>query len=410
MSKPKILLSAFACDPVTGSEPYVGWNWAMMLASDFDVHVLTRAYNHPLIETHPNASRLTFHYFDLPGLERHNHHWRFIKPYYVLWQICVLLKVLRLAAQHRFEVIHHITYNNVDVPGFLWLVPNTGFVWGPVGGGQAPPASLRAVYGKGWWKERLRATLKASARYNPVIRAAVHRAKLVMFANQETADRLSGLPIRSALVSETAITPGAEAVSEVAPSDGVVRILWLSHVFPRKALNLAIEGFASARSNLKDGPATKLIVVGDGQSLPDARLLAQRLAIDDHINFVGAVSHAEVTRHMREADLFLFTSVQDTSGNVLLEAMINGKPIIALDHQGAKALVTQGGGRLIEIGDYQTTTTRIGHAIADLAADPALRLTMAQAARREVRERHSWDAKRKTVRALYETFVIGQRA
>ena len=38
----KVLLSAFACAPYRGSEPGVGWNWAMALAKYNDVVVLTR--------------------------------------------------------------------------------------------------------------------------------------------------------------------------------------------------------------------------------------------------------------------------------------------------------------------------------------------------------------------------------
>jgi hypothetical protein len=53
------------------------------------------------------------------------------------------VKVISLQARHSSELIHHVTYNNIDVPGFLWLVPRTRFVWGPVGGGQVAPDRLQ---------------------------------------------------------------------------------------------------------------------------------------------------------------------------------------------------------------------------------------------------------------------------
>lgn len=401
--KPKILLSAFACDPVTGSEPYVGWNWALMLAGDYDVHVLTRAYSRKLIAGDPAAGDITFHFVDYLGVERHNHHWRYIKPYYVLWQLLVVRKVLALTRLHDFKVVHHVTYNNIDVPGFLWLVPGARFIWGPVGGGQTAPPSLAVVYGKSWWKERIRSLLKASARYNPIIRNAVRRAALVLIANQETADRLAGLRFRSALVSETAIrVDGIETVSPRRP--GRVRLLWLSHVFPRKGLTLAVDGFKSALDLAGGRVAMELIVIGDGEALESARRLAAHHGMAD-VAFMGAVPHADVNRYMTEADIFLFTSLQDTSGNVLLEAMRNAKPIIALNHQGAKALVTGGGGRLVDIGSYAETAARLGTAMVELASDPALRETMGRAARREVEQRHTWAAKRTQVLQLYAEVV-----
>jgi hypothetical protein len=45
-----VLLSAYACEPGRGSEPAVGWNTAVELASHHEVWVLTRANNRPQIE------------------------------------------------------------------------------------------------------------------------------------------------------------------------------------------------------------------------------------------------------------------------------------------------------------------------------------------------------------------------
>ena len=114
-----------------------------MLADEYDVHVLTRSYSRTLIEGHSEENTLTFHFADYVGASQYNHRWRFIKFYYIIWQVLVVFKVMSLQARHSFELIHHVTYNNIDVPGFLWLVPRTRFVWGPVGGGQVAPDRLQ---------------------------------------------------------------------------------------------------------------------------------------------------------------------------------------------------------------------------------------------------------------------------
>jgi glycosyltransferase involved in cell wall biosynthesis len=408
--KKKILLSAFACDPVTGSEPYVGWNWALMLADDYDVHVITRSYSRALIDGHSEANKLTFHFADYFGTSKYNHQWRFIKLYYVIWQALVVFKVISLQARHSFALIHHVTYNNIDVPGFLWLVPQTQFVWGPVGGGQVAPRSLAKVYGKRWWKECVRGVLKASARYNPVVRGAISRASIVLLANQETADRMAGLRFRSKLISETAISLDGLADPTDAPRrEGPVRVLWLGYVFARKGLVLAVEGFKCALESESGLPDIELVVAGDGEGLEIARQLAERIGVADRISFLGAIPHSEVRRQLKEADVFLFTSVQDTSGNVLLEAMREAKPIIALNHQGAKALVTGGGARLVEIGTYSDTVRGIGSAIVELARDSVLRQTMGRANLREVRERHTWTAKRTQILEIYQDIISGSQ-
>lgn len=390
----RILLSAFACDPETGSEPHVGWNWARMLADDMDVHVITRRYSLDQFAGDDLTRRVTFHAFDLPFCRRRSHHWRFIKLYYLVWQVLVLVPVWRLNRRFRYDIIQHLTYNAVDMPGLLWLCPGARFVWGPVGGGQAAPESLRAVYGRGWWRERLRRVLKATARYNPVVRAAARRAHLVLFANEETAARLAGLPQHAALLCETAISVSGPRPAGRVRDDSPVRILWLGHVFPRKGLTLAIDAFAAAVAACPPGLALELVVAGDGPALPAARRHAARSAVAGHIRFLGAVRHDTVPEVMQAADLFLFTSVQDTSGNVVLEAMRCVLPVVALDHQGARMLLAGGAGRLVEIGAYAQTAGRLGQAIAGLAADPGARRTLGLAGYETARREHGWERKR----------------
>ena len=41
----KVLMSAYACEPGKGSEPAVGWNWALQAARRHEVWVLTRGNN-----------------------------------------------------------------------------------------------------------------------------------------------------------------------------------------------------------------------------------------------------------------------------------------------------------------------------------------------------------------------------
>ncbi|MFZ6765221.1 glycosyltransferase family 4 protein [Pseudoroseomonas sp. WGS1072] len=401
-----ILLSAFACDPRTGSEPYVGWQWTLMLEHDFDLHVLTRSYSRKLIETEPPRENVRFHYFDLPFCSGFNHHWRFIKLYYCCWQLAVLPYVLTLHLRTRFAIMQHLTYNNLDVPGFLWLCPGTRFVWGPVGGGQVPPASLRAIYGRNWWKERLRALLKASARYNPLVRLALRRARHVFFANEETAQRVADLPRAWSIMLETAIDEGKSGLPLPASRPGrPVQILWLSHVFPRKGLALAIDAFTEACRKAGDSYDMKLVVVGDGPALPQARLQAERSAAKDHIALLGAVDHDVVQALMRSADVFLFTSVQDTSGNVILEAMINGVPVVALDHQGAKSITAHQGSILVPVGSYADTVSGIAAAINALAEDPHRRHVLGMAAKQRAVEQHTWRSKRKQVQTLYQALL-----
>ena len=53
MKKLKILLSAYACEPNKGSEPEVGWQWALNLSEEgHDVYVITRTNNRRNIDSY----------------------------------------------------------------------------------------------------------------------------------------------------------------------------------------------------------------------------------------------------------------------------------------------------------------------------------------------------------------------
>ena len=89
--KLRILISAYACEPRKGSEPGIGWQWALAhAAAGHEVWVLTRANNRAAIEDalqhHPSPG-LHFVYHDLPRWMR----WwkrggRGVRLYYLLWQ------------------------------------------------------------------------------------------------------------------------------------------------------------------------------------------------------------------------------------------------------------------------------------------------------------------------------------
>ena len=94
MNKYKILLSAYACEPNKGSEPEVGWMWAITLSQlGHEVHVVTRLNNKQNIEELINNKKfknLYFHYFDYPNwiiklIKKKSNPHSYV--YFFIWQI-----------------------------------------------------------------------------------------------------------------------------------------------------------------------------------------------------------------------------------------------------------------------------------------------------------------------------------
>jgi glycosyltransferase involved in cell wall biosynthesis len=99
-------------------------------------------------------------------------------------------------------------------------------------------------------------------------------------------------------------------------------------------------------------PSARMVVVGDGPK----RQALQRAYPDAH--FVGTQTGDSLAAHYASADLFLFPSLSDTFGNVTLEALASGLPVVAFNVAAAAEHVGDLiSGRLINPGDEHAFMT-----------------------------------------------------
>src|SRR6185503_9844827 len=108
----RVLLSAFACEPYKGSEPEVGWQWAMQISRFHDVTVLTRHQYRATIEKVLKAlpadrPKPEFVYFDLSDrAQRLGKGSVGLRTYYVFWQKKAHDVIRRLHREKPFAVMH----------------------------------------------------------------------------------------------------------------------------------------------------------------------------------------------------------------------------------------------------------------------------------------------------------------
>lgn len=409
--KLRVLLSAYACEPQKGSEPGIGWHWAVALArAGHEVRVLTRANNRDAVERALAAApipNLEFTYYDLPAWMR----WwkqggRGVRLYYVLWQWGAYRVARRLCREVRFDIAHHITFGVFRHPSFMAFL-DIPFVFGPVGGGETAPRQLRGTFPlRGYLTDLVRDVANRMARIDPLMTAVYRRSAATLCKTTET---LQCIPARYRSKCRVQVEVGTEK-SASPPAryrerpDGGLRVLYVGRLVYWKGLHLGLMAFAKFR---EAHPRARLTVIGSGPDEAWLRRLAQRTGLDGAVTWIPWLERAAVLRSYPRHDTFLFPSLHDSSGNAVLEALSCGLPVVCLDVGGPAVLVDESCGFRVRPGKPRQVIEGLAQALASLADDAALARAMGEAARHRAHRQFSWGRQAARMEGLYASLCAG---
>ncbi len=180
----------------------------------------------------------------------------------------------------------------------------------------------------------------------------------------------------------------------IADQDMVV--CFLGRLVLEKGLDVFSDAIDAARA--MDVPL-KVVAIGDG---PARDYFRERLP--DAI-FTGQLTGAELATALASTDVFLNPSITETFGNVTLEAMASGLPVMAAAASGTTSLVQDNvTGRLAEPGDIEA----MANELADYQRNPELRLKHGSAGL-EFAKTMDWDEINAAVMHVYERVIERRR-
>ncbi len=146
-----------------------------------------------------------------------------------------------------------------------------------------------------------------------------------------------------------------------------------------------------------------LIIAGNDEAGYQGRLeaIARRLGVRERITFVGAVYGVRKSQLLMQASALVLPSYSENFGNVVLEAMAAGCPVIVTPEVGAAEIVRRTGGGVVLDGRPDTMATGINQ----LLADPHRLQEMAERARSAIDEQFTWQAIARTTDRIYRSIL-----
>lgn len=159
--------------------------------------------------------------------------------------------------------------------------------------------------------------------------------------------------------------------------NGGLKFLYVGRVSEEKNVRALLEAFTRLADECGDG-SVSLAVVGDGPALAELKRAYHR----PDIAFTGALRGEALAAAYASADVFVFPSLTDTFGNVVLEAHASGLPAIVADRGGPPEIVGSHGSGLVT----SATPEALAAAMRRLRDDAALRARLRERALAKARE------------------------
>ena len=191
----------------------------------------------------------------------------------------------------------------------------------------------------------------------------------------------------------------------IRPPGDPPKALCIGRIVDAKGFDLALDAFALVR---EDFPTARLVIAGDGSERPALEQQAQRLEIEDAVEFIGWVSPEAVPDLICRSTVTLIPSrCRETFSLVAVESALMGRPVIATRAGGLEEVVIDGEtGYLVSMGNAAAFARRL----AEVFAQPEVAVRLGINARARALECFSIETNAASYDALYRRVLSGGEA
>jgi glycosyltransferase involved in cell wall biosynthesis len=391
------------CNPEQISMPYVTFSHAAALAQLHDVTLVIRS----AVEESVRRAKAPFRAIEVvrqPWLERF-YAWslrRIFKynfnnqaltasfyPLYLAFEWRAWRQLRRRIWAGEFDAVLRVYPMNAVFPSLFAYFLRKGpipFVIGPLNGGLPFVQGFSQADNQKQWISRLRKLY----RFLPFARSTYRYARAILAASSQTYAEFAAYREKLFFVPEPGIARSLCFRDSPSPDLAAkLELIFVGGLIPCKACDLALRAAAHL---LRSGLA-RFTVVGDGPERSRLEQLVKSLGIEKAVSFCGWVSHSEVLKRLRSADVMVFPSVRDFGAGVVFEALASGAVPVVADFGGPGDIVNPWVGYKVPLTNENEFVAEMEKILAGLARDRDPLHRLRQQGMAYARECLTWEAK-----------------
>ena len=237
------------------------------------------------------------------------------------------------------------------------------------GGAETSPIWLRKHIGfKGFLSETFRDICNLFTFIDPIFLRSLEKCSKIIFTTRSGEKYLKKKFYKKAIFCPAVGLNQNEYPSIKVSPKKQKRILFVGRHLHWKGMKIGIEAFKEA---LHKDPKLSLTIVGSGNASKYWKNLTERYKIEKKVEWQPWVSKEKLKEIYKDHGIFLFPSLHDSGGFVVLEAMKYGLPVICLDLGGPADFVDNSSGIVIKtkIKNYKLLLNNLSSAIYYLSND-----------------------------------------
>jgi len=181
-------------------------------------------------------------------------------------------------------------------------------------------------------------------------------------------------------------------------SDDAIVLVTIARLFMLKGHDYIIE---SAKTLSKQFDKCVWLFVGDGNLSDTYKKQVKEFGLQEKFKFTGLLPPGEIPLAIASSDILVHCSLREGLARTLPQAMLCGRPAISFDVDGAREVVNENTGRLIEPKNVE----QLIKACAELIEDENLRKHLGEQGRESIKTKFAPETMVDTIEAVYQKLL-----